>query len=333
MNSPLTPNPTAQKAMVLLVDDQVMVAEAMRIALADEPDLEFHYAQDCRNALEIARQVGPTVILQDLVMPGINGLDLVRDYRADPMTANIPIIVLSAKEEASVKSEAFRAGANDYLVKLPEPVELIARLRYHSGAYLAQLQRDEAYRALRRSQQELIASNLELQRLTKIDGLTSLSNRRYLDEALEAEWKHCQRTRTPISAMMIDIDHFKLFNDAYGHLAGDEALQKVAGILGAACRSTTDIAGRYGGEEFCLILPGMDEAEALALSNRLIAQVADLGIPHARSETRPCVTISIGVATSVPQRGQQSIAIIKSADEALYTAKRGGRNRAIQAAR
>src|SRR5690606_24859191 len=138
------------------------------------------------------------------------------------------------------------------LVKLPEPIELIARIRYHSNAYLTQLQRDEAYRALRRSQQELTEINLELQRLTHVDGLTGLSNRRYLSESLEAEWKHGLRTQTPISAMMIDIDHFKLFNDTYGHAAGDEILQKVAAVVKAACRRASDIAARYGGEEFAV---------------------------------------------------------------------------------
>lgn len=317
-----------QNVMVLLIDDQVMVAEAMRQALHGVPDLEFHYSQDCSNALEVARRVQPTVILQDLVMPGVDGLELVRKYRADPRTCNIPIIVLSAKEEAVVKSEAFRAGANDYIVKLPEPVELIARIRYHSGAYLMQLQRDEAYRALRRSQQELVEINLELQRLTSVDGLTGLSNRRYLSESLEGEWKHSAQTRTPISALMIDIDHFKLFNDTYGHLAGDEALQKVAGVLSAACRRTADIAGRYGGEEFLMILPGMQKADALALASNLVSEVSALQIAHSCSETAGHVTVSIGVATLVPTRGQPCSALMKEADDALYVAKKNGRNQA-----
>ena len=317
-----------QNIMVLLVDDQVMVAEAMRRALLDEPDLEFHYCQDCPNALEVAKRVRPTVILQDLVMPGIHGLDLVRKYRADPQTCDIPIIVLSTKEEATVKSEAFRAGGNDYLVKLPEPIELIARIRYHSNAYLTQLQRDEAYRALRRSQQELTEINLELQRLTHVDGLTGLSNRRYLSESLESEWKHGLRTQSPISAMMIDIDHFKLFNDTYGHLAGDEVLQKVAAVVKAACRRTSDVAARYGGEEFVVVLPSMREGEACALANDLVARVAELNISHSQSPTNDRVTISLGVATRIPQRGEASSSLIKAADEALYAAKRAGRNQA-----
>lgn len=320
--------PVRQNIMVLLVDDQIIVAEAMRRALHSELDMEFHYCQDCTKALEIAKHIQPTVILQDLIMPGVDGLDLVKEYRADRQTSSIPIIVLSAKEEATVKSEAFRVGANDYLVKLPEPVELIARIRYHSKAYLTQLQRDAAYHALRRSQQELTETNLELQRLTHVDGLTALSNRRYLDESLDAEWTHAIRTRVPIAAMMIDIDHFKLFNDTYGHLAGDEALQQVALVLKAACRRSSDTAGRYGGEEFVLIFPGMPEHEAHALANNLVAQVAALNIPHAASTTSDRVTISVGVAVQVPKRGQHASSLIKTADDGLYAAKRAGRNQA-----
>jgi len=142
-------------AMVLLVDDQMMVGEAVRRMLAGEPNIDFHFCSDPNEAIAVAREVQPTVILQDLVMPDVDGLDLVRKYRLDPATTSIPIIVLSTKEEATIKREAFTAGANDYLVKLPDPMELVARIRYHSRAHLNQVQRDEAYRALRESQQQI----------------------------------------------------------------------------------------------------------------------------------------------------------------------------------
>lgn len=338
-NMPNMPNSPLQGALlahrqniiVLMVDDQVMIGEALRRILLNETDIEFHYCSDCANALEVAKRVQPSVILQDLVMPGIPGLDLVRQYRADPQTRNIPIIVLSTKEEATVKREAFHVGANDYLVKLPEPIELVARIRYHSTAYLTQLQRDAAYSALRRSQQELMEINQELQRLTNVDGLTSLSNRRYLSESLTSEWTHAMRTQSPISAMMIDIDHFKLFNDSYGHLAGDEALRQVAEVVKAVCRRNTDIAARYGGEEFIAVLPGMTEAEVSVLAASLVGQVAALNIPHSQSTSHDSVTISVGAATVIPQRGEQAALLIKAADEALYAAKRAGRNQAHNA--
>jgi signal transduction histidine kinase/HPt (histidine-containing phosphotransfer) domain-containing protein len=160
---PRKPQPPPEyHVMVLLVDDQAMVCEAVRRMLANETDIDFHYCADAREALASATQIKPTVILQDLVMPGIDGLTLVSEYRANAATREIPIIVLSTNENPQVKGQAFAIGANDYLVKLPDKVELIARIRYHSRAYLNQLQRDAAYRALRESQQQLIDSNAQL---------------------------------------------------------------------------------------------------------------------------------------------------------------------------
>lgn len=148
--------------MVLLVDDQALVGESLRRALAVEDDIDFHFCADAASALDQARRIRPTVILQDLVMPGVSGLDLVRLYRADSTLRDVPVIVLSVREEPETKRDAFAAGANDYLVKLPDRVELLARVRYHSAAYLAQLDRDEAMRALRESQRELLDSNTAL---------------------------------------------------------------------------------------------------------------------------------------------------------------------------
>ena len=156
------PHPPEYHVMVLLVDDQAMVCEAVRRALANQTDIDFHYCADAREALTIANQIKPTVILQDLVMPGMDGLTLVNQFRANPATRDTPIIVLSTNENPQVKGQAFALGANDYLVKLPDKIELIARIRYHSKAYLNLLQRDAAYRALRESQQQLIESNAAL---------------------------------------------------------------------------------------------------------------------------------------------------------------------------
>jgi signal transduction histidine kinase len=161
--APLWAHPgPVQSMMVLLVDDQAIVAEAVRRCLANLADVDFHYCADPRQALALAAQLRPTVILQDLIMPGVDGLDLLRQYRAAPATQSVPVIVLSTKEEPKVKAQAFELGANDYLVKLPDRVELVARIRFHSQFYLNRLQRDEAYRALRESQQQLVDSNTAL---------------------------------------------------------------------------------------------------------------------------------------------------------------------------
>src|ERR1035441_9243067 len=156
------PHPAEYHVMVLLVDDQAMVCEAVRRALANQRDIDFHYCADAREALTIANQIKPTVILQDLVMPSMDGLTLVKQFRLNSATKDIPIIVLSTNENPQDKGHAFALGANDYLVKLPDKIELIARIRYHSMAFLNLLQRDAAYRALRESQQQLIESNAAL---------------------------------------------------------------------------------------------------------------------------------------------------------------------------
>jgi signal transduction histidine kinase len=148
--------------MVLLVDDQAIVAEAVRRSLADQTDINFHYCTDPKQAVALAKQLNPTVILQDLIMPGVDGFDLLREYRASPETKDVPVIVLSTKEDPKIKAQAFELGANDYLVKLPDRVELIARVRFHSEFYIGARQRDEAYRALRESQQQLADRNAAL---------------------------------------------------------------------------------------------------------------------------------------------------------------------------
>jgi two-component system chemotaxis family response regulator WspR len=314
---------------VLLVDDQAMIGEALRRQFVGEPGIEFHYCSSADEALPTAKRFMPTVILQDLVMPGTSGLELVRRYRADPKTSRIPIIVLSTREEPAVKRDAFAAGANDYVVKLPDRIELIARVRYHSLGYLGQLQRDEAYAAFRQSQQKLVESNLELQRLTHVDGLTGLSNRRYFDEYMGAEWKRAVRSQTPLSIAMIDVDHFKLYNDTYGHLAGDEALKRVSMAIMESCKRSTDLAARYGGEEFVVIFPATPANDLRAIAEAVRASVEALAIPHRASKVGPFVTISMGVASAVPQQSQSSATLIESADKALYAAKFTGRNRVV----
>ena len=153
------PNDTA---LVLLVDDQPIIGEAVRRLVVGESDIDLHYCSDADEAITTANRIRPTVILQDLILPKIDGLDVVRGFRANGPTCMTPIIVLSTKEDPQIKSQAFAAGANDYVVKLPDRAELLARLRYHSRAYLGQVQRDEAFRALRESQQRLLESNTSL---------------------------------------------------------------------------------------------------------------------------------------------------------------------------
>ena len=314
-------------SMVLLVDDQAMVCEAVRRALANEPDLDFHYCTDPLEAIVVAEQLKPTVILQDLVMPGIDGLELVRHYRRNAQTRAVPVIVLSTKDDPATKGEAFKAGANDYLVKLPDRIELIARIRYHTRAYIDHVQRDHAYRALRESQRELMRVNLELERLTRVDGLTGLGNRRYFDEYFAAEWKRGVRGETPLSVLMIDVDHFKRYNDAYGHLAGDDVLKKIASVIRGGSTRSTDLAARFGGEEFVVILPDVSSEGAEHVAQKLVESVRELGIVHGDER----VTISVGLATAIPDRDGTPDDLLNAADLALFRAKNQGRDCVVTA--
>jgi two-component system, chemotaxis family, response regulator WspR len=318
--------------IVLLVDDQPIIGEAVRRALSGQPDIIFHYCDDPAAALSVAGRIRPSVILQDLVMPGVDGITLVRRFRADPLTADTPIIVLSTKDDPNVKSEAFAAGANDYLVKLPDSIELIARLRHHSATYLYRQQRDEAYRALRESQRQLVETNLELQRLTNLDGLTGLSNRRNFNECLDLYWKIAVRDQSPLTILMIDVDNFKRYNDTYGHLAGDDALKQIATAILATFRRPTDITARFGGEEFIVLLSDTPAEPAQALGHSLCKRVANLCMTTSESLPIKQMTVSVGGASTIPQHGDSGVTLIDIADKALYEAKRLGKNQIVMGA-
>src|ERR1700722_3074029 len=271
------------RIMVLLVDDQAMIGEAVRRALAVDPNIGFHYCSDPEQAVRAADAKRPTVIPQALVMPGTDGLTLVRESRAHGALKDVPIIVLSTKEESAIKSAAFTAGANDYLAKLPDSIELIARVRYHSRCYIPLKQRNAACRALRSSQQQLLETNLELQRLTHSDGLTGLSNRRYFDQYLAAEWRRGTRDKTALGFLMIDVDNFKAYNDTYGHVAGDEVLKRVAHTVESCLGRSPDLAARFGGEEFAVVVPGTSAGGLRLLAEKIRMAIEGLAIPHSAS--------------------------------------------------
>ena len=318
--------PTLFKVRVLLVDDQLIIVEAIRRMLADQPDIEFAYTTDAGTALATAQQLQPTVILQDLVMPVIDGFGLIAQYRTDPTLRAVPVIVLSAKEDPKLKAHSFAVGANDYVVKLPDRLELLARVRYHSAGHISRLQRDEAFRFLRESQKNLADANIELQKLAALDSLTGIANRRRFDEVLAIEWQRGQREKRPLSLLMCDVDFFKVYNDSFGHQAGDLCLKKTAAILTEHLKRPADLAARYGGEEFAIILPDTDLDGALVIANACRSHLAALAIDNPDA-TGGIVTMSVGVASAVPSKAGSAAALLKRADTALYAAKDSGRNR------
>lgn len=321
------PEVTAHPIMVLLVDDQTFVAELLRRQLTTEKDINFHYCQDPSQAIGTAEKIGPTVILLDLTMPEISGLTICQFIRAHPATRDIPVIMLSSNDDPITKAEAFAAGANDYLVKLPDSVELVARLRYHSAAYVGKLQRDDAYRALRASQMKLEDLNMQLLKLANIDGLTGISNRRHFDERLGAEWLRALRNRRPLTLIMFDVDWFKQYNDKFGHLEGDECLKRIAHSAQEIASRPADTVARYGGEEFTVLLPETDSSGAKIVAEKLRTEIENLHLPNPGSTVSAYLTISLGVSTVVPGPNSDPGECVKLADEALYRAKDAGRNR------
>ncbi|CDG84522.1 diguanylate cyclase [Janthinobacterium agaricidamnosum] len=320
------------KVCVLLVDDQLIIAEAIRRMLSDQQDIEFHYVTDAAQARTTAISLQPTVILQDLVMPGIDGFGLIQQYRETEELNHTPVIVLSAKEDPKLKAHSFAVGANDYVVKLPDRLELLARIRYHSAAHISRLQRDQAFRFLRESQKNLADANIELQKLAALDGLTGIANRRRFDEVLQFEWQRGQREQEALSLLLCDIDHFKNYNDTFGHLAGDLCLKKVAAVLTEHLKRPADLVARYGGEEFALVLPGTELAGALVLAEACRRHLEGLALDNPQALPAGIVTMSIGVARIVPSPSSSVEQLIHLADQALYAAKRNGRNQVGNAA-
>lgn len=324
--------PTEEKTVVLLVDDQPIFAALVR-QLLQGTGIVLHYCKDPHQAQEQIRAVHPTVILLDLFMPELSGMDVLRQLRADEQAQRIPIIVLSSAERPQTKHDALMSGAADYLVKNPERLELLARLRTHSKNYLSKIELDAALaenqrirQQLERAYAELEQRNRELQRLSLLDGLTGLANRRHFDEFLSAELARSMRSHYHLGLILLDVDFFKRYNDHYGHPAGDVCLRQIARVLAGEVQRVTDLPARYGGEEFAVVLPASSAEGAMAVAERIRQAILTCAMPHAHSDIAPVVTISVGVAVHAVQPGDTLQTVIEQADAALYQAKRSGRN-------
>jgi diguanylate cyclase (GGDEF)-like protein len=267
------------------------------------------------------------LILMDIVMPEMDGIEACRLIKSFEYLRDIPVIMVTATMQMKELQMAFAAGAIDYITKPLNKVELLARV---SSAL--KLKREIDNRKAREQEllkltQRLEELNQMLQRLSSLDGLTGVANRRHFDLVLKQEWRRAIRDATPLSLILIDVDFFKAYNDTYGHQMGDECLKRVADSLKGVLKRPTDLIARYGGEEFVVLLPKTDIEGASALAEEMRTAVEALRITHARSQVTDRVTISLGVATIVPNRDSSSTELITEADQALYGAKQGGRNR------
>ena len=317
---PIQPSPTRRTARacpgdaghLLVVDDDPANLELMQRRLGRE-GYRVTASTDGATALRLLEETDFDVILLDLLMPGMNGQEVLRQIRERHSSHELPVIVVTAKHGSVTIVAALEAGANDYITK---PLDFpVALARIFTQLYL------------RRVTRELAEANDRLHRFSYIDGLTGIPNRRHFDEYLEREWQRAARENEPLSLIMLDVDHFKLYNDNYGHEAGDRVLVSVAEALQSALHRPVDLIARYGGEEFAAVLPSTPADGAVPIAERLRQTVAELAIPHGHHPDAVHLTISLGVAGLAPTPSLTPEHLIISADKALYQAKHEGRNR------
>jgi diguanylate cyclase (GGDEF)-like protein len=288
---------------ILVVDDDRANIEVLSVVLGS--GYELFFATRGAEAIEIARAALPDLVLLDVMMPEMNGYELCARLRTDPMTASIPVIFITGLGDVDAEIRGLEVGAVDYVTKPISPP--LVRLRV-------------------RNQLELKRARDTLERLAETDGLTGLANRRAFDRVLEIEFRRLHRSGAPLSLILLDVDHFKLFNDQYGHVAGDDCLRSIAGIIGSAITRAADVAARYGGEEFGVVLPETPHDGAVLVAERIRRAIVDACIPHETSPVASVVTASLGVATVACAGLSAPPEVVAIADEQLYRAKSTGRN-------
>lgn len=271
-------------------------------------------------AIEVFQAEHPDIVLLDIVLPDMDGFTVARRLRGLEEDGGwTPIIFLSSLDKDEDIERGIAAGGDDYLAKPVSEVVLGAKIR----AMQRIIQMRTSLVVLAR---KLDVANRELKRLSASDGLTGIPNRRLFDEYIDREWRRARRNSTSLALMMCDVDHFKLFNDTYGHQAGDDCLRQVAGAIQKTMERGADIVARYGGEEFAVVLPETQIGGALFLAEKIRHAIHELHIPHSASASGQ-TSLSIGIAAMVPGENNQPEELIHAADQALYQAKYNGRDR------
>ena len=258
---------------ILLVDDDPATIQWLGRMLADVGTVRF--ASNGEDALRLARESAPDLILLDAEMPGMSGFQVCEALKADPALANVPVIFVTSHSDPAFEVSGFDAGAADFIAKPVSAPLVLARVK---------------------TQLRVKHMADELRRIATIDALTGVANRRRFDESLEREWHRARRSGAPLALLMIDVDHFKLFNDRYGHPAGDICLSAVAQALTGASLRPADLVARYGGEEFVVLLPQTPRCGAEHVARAALDAVEALVIAHDASLTAPHITVSVGVA-------------------------------------
>ena len=288
---------------LLVVDDQ-----PINIRIINElfrADCDLHMATHGEQAIAVSKTLQPDLILLDIMMDGMDGLEVCRRLKMDPATAAIPVIFITAKREEDDEALGLELGAVDYISKPLNSAIVRARVKTHLTLKL---------------------QNDYLKGLATLDGLTGIPNRRAFDVRLAQAWSQACREGGTLSLMMIDIDYFKRYNGHFGHVQGDDCLRQVAKAIAQSVNRPYDMAARFGGEEFACVLPETTLQGALILAEKIQARISQLAIAHLGSEVSEWVSLSIGVASLQPRVDREPSELIALADQQLYQAKHNGRN-------
>jgi len=295
---------THGRPKLLVVDDQPINIQVMYRCFAG--DFQVFMATNGEQALGLCKSNPPDLILLDVVMPGMDGFEVCKRLKTDESTRHIPVIFVTAHTDPAQETHGLSLGAVDFIAKPINPDVVRARVK---------------------TQLTLKFQSDLLRKLVFLDGLTGVFNRRYFDQQIATEWARSARNNTALSLILLDVDHFKLFNDRYGHQAGDDALRLISDALKSCLRRPADLVARYGGEEFACVLPETSYDDALVIANELESKIRNLAIPHADSDANSVVTISLGLASRINGSGSDVADLIGLADRLLYEAKHSGRAR------
>ncbi len=296
---------------VLIVDDERLNINILNDVLKDKYKIKV--ALNGTQALERAMSdPQPDIILLDIVIHGMDGFEVCQELKVNPDTADIPVIFITSKYSEEDEVRGLELGGADFISKPIRPQIVRARVKSHVTQLLQK-------RQLKKMHAQVLA-------ISRRDGLTGIPNRRRFDEFLEQEWSRSRRSGTSLGLLMMDIDHFKRYNDHYGHSDGDICLKQVAEVLNKQIRRPPDLVARYGGEEFACLLPDTELNGIRQVGQSFLESVRSLSIPHAQSPVAEIVTLSVGGTSIVPSREAPVQQLIEAADALLYQTKNNGRD-------
>lgn len=273
-----------------------------------EPGYDVRICTDNTAGIQQAAEWQPSLILLDVIMPVLDGFEVLGRLKHQEETQDVPIILITGLTDVGNEEKGLTLGAVDYITKPFNPGIVRARVRTHISLY-----------EYRRAAEEL----------ARVDGLTGIFNRRYADEHSGKVWLRAMQQRTPLSAGMLDIDYFKQYNDHYGHPAGDGVLRSVAQIINSTIRQPGSFAARCGGEEFLFLISDAPAHRGAKVAEEIRRAVEGLAVPHAGSSISPVLTVSMGGVTRIPQPGDTLSFFLEQVDRMLYQAKASGRNQVV----